>query len=499
MGIVARQSIITSIISYTGIVVGYLNLVFLYPKYLELQEIGLLRTIQDAAMLMVPVASFGLPQVISRYYPRYSTEGSRYSGFLGLLFITATAGILIVCVIFALTHGLIMSSFAEKAPMVIGHSGLILLLVALLSYYGILEQLARSQLQIAIPAFLREVFMRLLQAGVVLLYAATAINLEQFLMLSVLLYGILILLLISRLKLLKQAPSMDFRKFQSGEFREIFLFGLTGFIGIGSSMVIAKIDSLMVSGIIGLEAAAIYTTTFYMATVIEVPKRALTQSTIAILSVAFEKNDLHSAAKIYKQTALNQMIIGGLLLVGLWANTPSIFLLMPRGDLYAAGFYVIALVGATRLIDMSFGPSSEIIGLSKHYWFNLIVISVLALLTILLNYFLIPAYGINGAAIGTLISIFCFNLIKFLFISIRLGITPFSSKTITTIIIIALTTGLNFIIPVFDNVWADIFIRSLILSLFYSGLILLLKCSPELSEQLTIILEKSGLKKRFKH
>jgi O-antigen/teichoic acid export membrane protein len=495
MGIVARQSIITSVISYTGIVVGYLNLVFLYPKYLELQEIGLLRTIQDAAMLMVPVASFGLPQIISRFYPRYSTDPQRYSGFLGLLFITITIGILAVCLIFSLTQGLIMNAFAENAPMVIKNTGLILLLVALLSYYGVLEQLARSQVQIAVPAFLREVLLRLLQAGVVLLYAGSVISLDQFLLLSVLLYGALIIFLVIRMEILKKAPSFNFGNFQTLEFREMFFFGLTSFIGIGSSMVISKIDSLMVSGMIGLEAAAVYTTTFYMATVIEVPKRALTQSATAILSIAFEKNDLVAAGKIYRQTALNQMIIGGLLLIGLWANASAIFSLMPRGDVYASGLYVILLVGATRLIDMSFGPSSEVIGLSKHYWFNLVIISLLAAVSVILNYVLIPVYGITGAAAGTLISILFFNLTKFVFISLKLGITPFGKNTITTLVIIALTIGLNFIIPSIDNLWGDIFIRSGAISLFYSGLIIILKCSPELNEQLGILVQRIGFKK----
>lgn len=495
MGIVARQSIITSVISYTGIVVGYLNLVFLYPKYLELQEIGLLRTIQDAAMLMVPVASFGLPQIISRFYPRYSSESGKYAGFLGLLFITASIGILAVCLIFSIAQGLVMNAFTENAPMVIKHTGLILLLVALLCYYGVLEQLARSQVQIAVPAFLREVLLRLLQAGVVLLYAGALISLDQFLLLSVLLYGALIIFLIIRLEILKKTPSLSFRNFQKSEFREIFFFGLTSFIGIGSSMVIAKIDSLMVSGMIGLEAAAVYTTTFYMATVIEVPKRALTQSATAILSVAFEKKDLQAAEKIYRQTALNQMIIGGLLLIGLWANADSMFSLMPRGDLYASGFYVILLVGATRLIDMSFGPSSEVIGLSKHYWFNLVVISLLAVLSVILNYMLIPEYGISGAAAGTLISIFFFNLTKFIFIATRLGISPFGKNTITTLFIISLTVGLNFLIPVFQNTWIDVLIRSLIITAFYSVLVLFLKCSPELNEQFGMLMQRIGLKK----
>ena len=495
MGIVARQSIITSLISYTGIVVGYLNLVYLYPKFLELSQVGLLRTIQDASILMVPIASLGLPQIISRYYPRYAAQANRYSAFTGLLLIGAAIGFLIVAAVFSFSQDFLFSSFREKAPEVMEHTGLILLMVLLLSYFGIFEQIARSQLRISTPAFLREVGVRLLQAVILGMYVLEWITFNQFLLLSVLLYACLVIFLIFYLNILGAKPELPTKQISSLEFKEIFLFGAISFIGGGSSIIISKVDSLMVSGMVGLEAAAIYTTTFYMATVIEVPKRAMTTSATAILSMSFEKNDIKNCEKVYQQTALNQMIIGGLLLMGLWANTDNIFAIMPKGNLYQAGANVILLIGLTRLIDMSFGPSSEVIGLSKYYWFNLAVISFLAVSSILLNLILIPQYGITGAAIGTLISIFTFNILKFFFILAKLRIQPFNSGTLKTIIVIGLTVVCNLAMPTMKNVWIDILVRSSVVTLFYGTLILGWNCSPEVNIQFNKLLKTAGLKR----
>lgn len=375
------------------------------------------------------------------------------------------------------------------------HTGLILLMVLLLSYFGIFEQIARSQLRISTPAFLREVGVRLLQAVILGMYVLEWITFNQFLLLSVLLYAGLVIFLIFYLNILGAKPELPTKQISSLEFKEIFLFGAISFIGGGSSIIISKVDSLMVSGMVGLEAAAIYTTTFYMATVIEVPKRAMTTSATAILSMSFEKNDIKNCEKVYQQTALNQMIIGGLLLMGLWANTDNIFAIMPKGNLYQAGANVILLIGLTRLIDMSFGPSSEVIGLSKYYWFNLAVISFLAVSSILLNLILIPQYGITGAAIGTLISIFTFNILKFFFILAKLRIQPFNSGTLKTIIVIGLTVVCNLAMPTMKNVWIDILVRSSVVTLFYGTLILGWNCSPEVNIQFNKLLKTAGLKR----
>ena len=71
MGVIVRQSIITTIISYIGLVIGYLNLLYLYPLFLSPEQVGLMRTVQDAAILLAQFAQFGLAQSIIRYFPRF--------------------------------------------------------------------------------------------------------------------------------------------------------------------------------------------------------------------------------------------------------------------------------------------------------------------------------------------------------------------------------------------------------------------------------------------
>jgi len=69
-------------------------------------------------------------------------------------------------------------------------------------------------------------------------------------------------------------------------------------------------------------------------------------------------------------------------LIGVAANLDSIFMLMPKGEIYQAGKWVVIIVGMGKLVDMLFGPSSEIIIYSKYYSFNILLILLLSALII---------------------------------------------------------------------------------------------------------------------
>ncbi|MEJ0029276.1 MAG: MATE family efflux transporter [Bacteroidota bacterium] len=111
-----------------------------------------------------------------------------------------------------------------------------------------------------------------------------------------------------------------------------------------------------------------------------------------LISQAFGKNDIKQIATLYQKTSLNQLIIGGLLLIGVIINLDNIFDLMPRKEIYEAGKLVVVFVGIGKLADMLFGPSSEIVVLSKYFWFNIVLISMLAGVVIIGNNLLIPRY-----------------------------------------------------------------------------------------------------------
>ncbi|MDP4964928.1 MAG: lipopolysaccharide biosynthesis protein, partial [Salibacteraceae bacterium] len=60
MGIIRKQSFFSSIILYIGMAFGFVLILFVYPKYLSPEEIGLVRVIIDIAALLSPYILLGV-------------------------------------------------------------------------------------------------------------------------------------------------------------------------------------------------------------------------------------------------------------------------------------------------------------------------------------------------------------------------------------------------------------------------------------------------------
>lgn len=480
MGIVFRQSAITTIISYLGVAIGYVNLLYLYPKFLEPDQIGLLRTIQDAAILFTPFAQFGLAQSIVRYYPRLVTGKASSGSFIRLMLLLALIGFSIFFIVFKIFEAPILSYFSANAQEIIGYSTLVLWLTLILLIMAILEAYSRSLLKTIVPNLLREIVARLLLAILVLLYFTGHLDFNQFIVSTALAY--LFCLVILFIYLWTQGElqlNQSFGQLDKTEIPGLLKYSLLSFAGMAGLIIIGKVDSIMVTGLLGFTANAVYTTAFYMATVIEIPKRALMQISMPLISRAFEKNDMEDIQKIYQKTSINQFIVGGLILIGIWANLPSLFALMPKGEIYETGKYVVLIIGFGKLLDMMFGPSSEIIVLSKYYTFNIVLILILAASVIIANNLLIPQYGINGAAIGSALALVLFNFLKYIFIYVKLKMQPLSIATLKVTGIAAIAIVCNYLIPRIDFVIADILVRSAAITLIYATLVILAKASPD--------------------
>ena len=284
MGIVFRQSFTTTIISYCGVAIGYINLLYLYPKFLEPDQIGLLRTIQDAAILFTPFAQFGIAQSILRYYPRLVTTKESSGSFIRLMLLLALAGFGIFLVIFKIFETPILSYFETNAKEIIGYSSLVLWLTLILLILAVLEAYSRSLLKTIVPNLLREIVARLLLAILVLLYFTGYIDFNQFIISTALAY--LLCLVILMIYLATQGAlqmRMSFDQLDKTQLPGLLKYSLLSFAGMAGLIIIGKVDSIMVSGMLGLAANAIYTTAFYMATVIEVPKRALMQISMPLI------------------------------------------------------------------------------------------------------------------------------------------------------------------------------------------------------------------------
>lgn len=483
MGLVIRQSIYSTIISYAGVVIGYVNLLYLYPKFLSLEQVGLFRTIQDAAILLAPFAQFGLTQSIFRFYPQFVKEKKDSHTFITLMMILALVGFAIFFIIFKIFETPLLSYFQDNAKEIIQYSSWVIWLTLVLVLMSVLEAFSRSLLKTAVPNLLREIVARLLLSVLVLLYFNGTLSFDQFIIGSVAAYLICLLLLL--LYLWQQgeiAIQTNFNELDQSKLSELFKYSILSFAGMAGMILIGKIDSMMVSALLNLASNAIYTTAFYMATVIEIPKRALSQIMMPLISKAFEQNDMKEVASLYRKTSINQFIIGSLLLIGVWINLDNIFDLMPKGENYELGKWVVIIVGFGKLMDMLFGPSSEIIVLSKYYRFNIVLIISLAALVIISNNLLIPRYGIEGAAWGSAFALITFNVVKYIFIYVKFSIQPFEWGTLKVAGIALISLAINFILVKVDNIFLDIMFRSILITLIFGALVLIINVSSEATD-----------------
>lgn len=493
MGLVVRQSILSSIISYAGVAIGYINLLYLYPKFLSLEQVGLFRTIQDAAILFAPFAQFGLAQTIVRYYPRLVTDKNSSQAFISLILLLSFLGFGIFLLVFKIFEASVLSYFEDNAAQLIQYTSIVIGSTFLLVLIAVLEAFSRSLLKTVIPNLLREVVSRVLLSILVLLYFSQILTFDQFIMGSLVSYLIWLVVLIGYLWLNGELTfNTNFASLDRKHLPDLLQFSLLSFAGMAGMILVGKLDSIMVTALLSYAANAIYTTAFYMATVIEIPKRALSQLAMPLISRAFEKGDTNEVASIYKKTAINQLIVGILLLIGVWINLDSVFALMPKGDSYLAGKWVVIIVGGGKLLDMVFGPSSEIIVLSRYYAFNIVLILMLAVVVVVSNNILIPQMGIEGAAWGSALALLIFNVVKFFFIYRKLGIQPFQPKTVLVMAIGGITFLFNYLIPKLDIHVLDIILRSSLVTILFSTLIYFSKSSPEANQVLHSLLAKSN-------
>ncbi len=482
MGIVIKQSAYASTINYLGVAIGAINTIFLYPAFFTQEEFGLFKAIFAMAIIIAPFAQLGLGRSTLRYFPRFTASNKTKGRFLSLILILGACSIAAFLLVFQLVDAWVFSLFENKAPQLVHHYWLILILAFLLVYISIFEAYYRALLNVVVPAFMREFFLRISSTFIAFLFFKSYINFGDFLLLSVVTYAVGLALLIGIL-LYKNQLFLNFSVFQIEkpflkELMKYMLFIMAGAVG---SVIVLQIDQLMVTSYLGLAENAIYVIAFFMASVIEIPRRAIAPMSDSLIAKAFEYERIDEVKKLYKQSSINQLILGTFVFLLIVLNLDNIYSIMPKGETYKAGAIVVYLIGVSKLVDMGFGVNSEIIVSSKLYKYNIYFVVILAVLTILLNILLIPAYGLAGAAVASLAAVAVFNILKLFFIWRRLKFQPFSKHTLSVLAITAVCYLLISLLPTFGNPYINAAYISVVITVVFILLMLMLKPSKEIS------------------
>ncbi len=486
-------------VSYIGTLIGAFITIFIYPYFLSLELIGLTRIMVDSAVFFAFFAQFGLSNAIIKHYSalQKGEEKDQLIWFISL-FPIFTFGLCFA--IFMIFREPFIHLFAAKSPLFVKYVMYVLPLAFFMMYQYIFETYASTFHRITIPKLIREIGIRILMIASIVTFALLHLNVNNYILFIVLTYIAAVVLNIGYLVF---GLKVKFSSFKPKIIYGVLLKKMIGFMlfmvlgGIGAN-VITRIDVFMLGSMSGLAKTGIYSIAFFIATVIEIPFRSAVQIAGPILSEALHRNDMQKVDDIYKRNTLTQMIIGGLIMILIWINIDNIFKIMPKGNLFAEGKYVVLFIGLSKLYDISTGLNNHIIIYSKYYRTALIWILGLGVVTIISNLLLIPVLGINGAAIASLISVVLINTIVIIFIYNKLKTQPFSLPCLLAALVLAACYGINLLIPMLSNPWLDASLRSVVTIAIYGFVIYRLKLSSDINGIVDKILKIREMQKFIK-
>ena len=477
MGIIQKQSIINSIITYVGIGLGFISTLYLYPNILEPDEYGLTRLLLSVAFIFSQFAHLGMKNTAIRFFPYFENEQKQHNGFLFLTLVIPLAGFfLFLCVAFLFDD--LLLDYYSSASLFSDYYWYLIPLVFGILYFEVLNSYVRARLHSVPGSVVSEIVLRVIAIILLIVFWFDGITFNQFMVGFAGSYAaqpaFLLLFLFSKDELFLKP---NFAYLKTTLIKRMTNYGLFSVLGGVTTLVVNNIDIIMLGSLAGLTETGIYAIAFYIGSVISVPQRSIGKIATPLVSKYLKEKKLKEVAKIYKSSSINQMIPGFLIFVGIAANLHNLNDILP--DTYTNISSVVLIIGISKLIDMTAGINGSIIMTSKYYRFDLVSMIFLVLLSILLNYLLIPVYGITGAAIATATSLFLYNMIKGIYVWLKFRMQPLSPKLIIVIFLSLIILLGSLQVERIGNLYVDLSLRSVIITILYSIGILAFNVSEE--------------------
>ncbi|TXK44871.1 oligosaccharide flippase family protein [Pontibacter qinzhouensis] len=479
MGKLQREGIWNTFISYAGIGIGYVNTVLLFPNFLAEDEVGLTRLLTSLALMYAQFSALGFNSMSARYFPYFRDKAKAHHGFLFLLLAIPVAGFAVISALFLLTKPLVVAAYEDSSRLLLDFYFYIIPLAFFTLLLNLLTSYLRSLYKTIVSSFVQDFLLKLLTSVLILVYSLGFMSFQDFVIAYIGINSIVLLVLAAYTMWLRQLflkPSWEMLRIIP--LGELLHYGFFTFLGTISTTIITTIDQFMI-GSYSLSDNGVYTTAFFMTTAIMIPAKSVLKIAYPQVADYWKDKNMDGIATLYKQITLVNLILGLLLSIGIWANIDNLFSFMPEP--YRAGKYVVLFMSVARLVDLATGINGIILATSDKYRWDLVFNVVLAVLTVWTNFYFIPLYGINGAAFASMLSYASINLARLFFLHYLYRMQPFAWSSLTMAIIAATALGASYLLPYLGNVYLDMVVRSLLISVIYASLTLGLRVFPEMN------------------
>ena len=489
MGIVLNQSLKNTIITYIGFGIGAINTIYLYPVFLGATYYALSNYLVSSANVIMPLFAIGMQNTLVKYYSQYKTEKER-SEFLSFTVLFPLLLCIPLVLISLFFYYDITSFLSKENPVVKTFVWLIPFIALCMAYFEIFYAWARVHMHSVFGNFIKEVGLRLLFLGALIAVYLKWITVVEFTYLTAGIYLLALLVTMFYAFYIKK-PVFQFSIPENvkGIMEYSFYIILSGSV----ANLLLDGDKMILNQYMKIENIAYYSVATYIALVISVPSRAMHQIVYPITAKLMHENKHDELNDLYKKTSINLQMVGGFVMLCIFVNIDQLYELVPKE--YAGGIMVVFMIGLSKYFDLILGNNNAIIFNSKYYRMVLFLGLMLVFLTISLNMFFIPRYGIIGSAFATLLSITLYSIAKLLFVVKRMHLYPFTNQTLYSI-------GITFVIFLLFYFWKFPFhpiiaigMKSVLVTILYVYVNYKFVISPEINQALDVVFKKLKIQK----
>jgi O-antigen/teichoic acid export membrane protein len=172
--------------------------------------------------------------------------------------------------------------------------------------------------------------------------------------------------------------------------------------------IMAWTDKLMIGTLMSAESVAVYGVAFRFSMGVSITLMAINSISSPKFAEKFANDDIKGMGKIAMQSAK----------IIFWTTLPlaTILLIFPKffmglyGSEFLIGFEALRWLIIGRIVNALSGSVGNLMQMSgqQKIYMNILIIG--SVINVVLNYYLIPIYGIKGAAISSLVSLSFWNL-----------------------------------------------------------------------------------------
>ena len=293
MGIVKKDALRTTLISYIGLALGYVNKAFLFIIFLSTIEIGLVNLLTTTGLLFAQLSNLGSIYVTWRFFPFFRNEAKKHYGFLLFNVLIVCLGIFIFTLLFWVFNKEIGTYFQDKSPLFNQFAWWVIPVGIGNVLFMLFENHMRGMFKNILPVFLQDIGLRVVTTILLVVYALKYISFEVFLttlMISNLLPAMVLMgYLVYHKELYYSLKHITIPR----RFRKIIVsFSLFSYINTLATMVVVTMDAVMIGGMIGLAATGIYTTMVQVTSAVLIPFRAMTRVSSPIVAKLWKVKDM---------------------------------------------------------------------------------------------------------------------------------------------------------------------------------------------------------------